>query len=106
LVADGVLRRSLTAVYVAAVLIAVARELTWLLGGLHISRSMKMQAKASQLLNAHLVVLTASIPTIEQHERLDYLKVLNWLRQQGSYSSSRKTNRLSRLLRKNFMRWP
>jgi hypothetical protein len=42
---------------------------------------MKMQAKASQLLNAHLVALTASIPTIEQHERLDYLKDLDLLRQ-------------------------
>ena len=32
---------------VAAVLFAVARELTWLLGGLHVSRSMKRQEKAS-----------------------------------------------------------
>jgi ABC-type multidrug transport system fused ATPase/permease subunit len=47
LVADGVLRRSLTAVCVAAVLIAVARKLTWLLGGLHVSLSMKRQEKAS-----------------------------------------------------------
>jgi hypothetical protein len=34
LVADGVLRRSLMAVCMAAVLIAVARELAWLPGGL------------------------------------------------------------------------
>ena len=44
---------------------------------------MKMQGKASQLLNAYLVALAASIPTIEQHERPDYLKELDLLRQQG-----------------------
>lgn len=83
LVADGVLRRSLAAVFVAAVLIAVARELTWLLDGVRLSLSVKIQEKASQLLNAHLVALTASIPTIEHHERPDYLKDLDLLRQQG-----------------------
>ena len=80
LVADGVLRQSLAAVCVAALLIAMARELTSLLGGVHVSLSMKMQEKASQLLNVHLVALTASIPTIEHHERPDYLKELDLLR--------------------------
>ncbi len=81
--ADAVTRHSWPGAFVSAILIGGGRELGNMLFSLYSVMQVRLEEKASQVLRTHLVELTAGIPTIEHHERPEYVRELDLLRDQG-----------------------
>lgn len=79
---DGVLDDNRRRIVVAAVGLAVCTMLTWYLGVLSQRVQRKFRDKVAIALESHVARLQATVPTIEHHERPDYLDRLAMLRDQ------------------------
>ena len=86
LLVDGVVRSGGSgrrhAIFVAAIGLAVSVSATWYLGVLSQRVQRRFRDKVAIALESHVARLQASVPTIEHHERPEYLDRLAMLRDQ------------------------
>lgn len=79
---DGVLSRSHRQITIAAVGLAVSTTATWYLSILSQRVSRRFRDRVAIALESHVARLQASVPTVEHHERPEYLDRLAMLRDQ------------------------
>lgn len=80
LLTDAAVGGDTTGALLAVGLIAGGRAITGLLGRLYVNDSIKLEEKAQALLDQRLMVLVGALPSIEHHERPDYVRELDLLR--------------------------
>jgi ATP-binding cassette subfamily B protein len=79
---NGVLDANRTPIVVAAVGLAISSTATWYLGVLSQRVQRRFRDRIAIALESHVANLQASVPTIEHHERPEYLDRLAMLRDQ------------------------
>jgi ATP-binding cassette, subfamily B, bacterial len=82
LLTNAVVRHGLSAALLSAAFIASMRLARVLGGRTYVALSIQIEEKTGHLLDRRLVALTAGIPTIAHHERADYARELDLLREQ------------------------
>jgi len=84
LLVDAVATGDRTAIYGSAVLLAALGIASWLMDVVSARVNMRLTERAAVGIEAHMVSLHASVPTIEHHERLPYVDRLSVLRDHAS----------------------
>ena len=79
---DGVLKKSSGQITLAAVGLAASTTATWYLSILSQRASRRFRDRVAIALESHVARLQASVPTVEHHERPEYLDRLAMLRDQ------------------------
>jgi len=82
LVVDAVIRHDLAATYVAATVMAGAAALATALSSLSTALSVRVIEQTGFYVDAHLMRLAMAPPTIEHHERADYVNQMTLVRQE------------------------
>ena len=82
ILANGVIDRHRRAIVIAAIGIALSTTATWYLKVLFDRVQRRFRDRVAIALESHVARLQASVPTVEHHERPDYLDRLSVLRDQ------------------------